>query len=228
MIDDTEILVRSIRGTVLQVPLPAWPGGWKGEAEAAVIDAVCSIQARYGGPSTGVRRHINDWRRHRNHLAMDDLRFLTDFPMWNAHRDRPLNSRTAGRLKADVIAEVAERFAHHGITTSKHLLEHDQAESIWRSTRGLGYATWRYVLLLLGTDTVKPDSLLTRFVSGALERTVAPTEVSELVTAAARRIEIPSHVLDHAIWQFERNRPTRRADGGGSHPGLSGPVPENS
>ena len=206
MTTETETLVNSIKSTVLKEPLPSWPGGWKGEAEAAVIDAVCSIQARYGGPTTGVRRHVNDWRQHRDQPIIDDLSRLMGLPTWNAHRDRPLNSKTAGRLKSDVIADVAERFTTRGITTSQHLLEHDQAESIWRSTRGLGYATWRYVLLLLGTDTVKPDSMLTRFVSGVLQRNVAAPDVTELVTAAAHAMGIPPHLLDHAIWQYERSQ----------------------
>ena len=43
MTTETEMLVNSIRNTVLKEPLPSWPGGWKGEAEAAVIDAVGAL-----------------------------------------------------------------------------------------------------------------------------------------------------------------------------------------
>lgn len=43
-------------------PWPTWPGGWPGQTEAAVLDAVLSICARYGGPHTGVRAAVARYR----------------------------------------------------------------------------------------------------------------------------------------------------------------------
>jgi hypothetical protein len=206
MKNDVTVLVTTIRSTILQHPLPAWPGGWPGESEAAVIDAVCSIQARYGGPTTGVRRHVHDWRQADPRDTIDDLHQLTAFSQWNATRARPLRSKVSGQLKADVIANVAERLAAAGLVHAEDLLRDQRAEAIWSGTPGLGYTTWRYVLLLLGTDTVKPDTMLTRYVSRAVGHAATPEQVTAMVTAAADELKMPAHLLDHAIWSHERRR----------------------
>lgn len=45
--------------------LPAWPGGWPVEIEAALVDAVFSVRARYGrrelGIATGVYGVVQRW-----------------------------------------------------------------------------------------------------------------------------------------------------------------------
>lgn len=56
-------LVRYI-GTTVGPDLPVWPGGWPGQIEAALLDAVFSIRARYGSPTTGVRAVVSRWREH--------------------------------------------------------------------------------------------------------------------------------------------------------------------
>lgn len=57
--------------------LEAWPGGWQGEIEAALLDAVFSIRARYGGPHSGVRAVVSRWRAPRDCQA-DDLKVLAE------------------------------------------------------------------------------------------------------------------------------------------------------
>ncbi len=207
MNNDIEALVRAIKSNVLAHDQPPWPGGWPGEAEAAIIDSVCSIQARYGGPDNGVRKQVKDWRRHRGEQRLDDLRELRHFAEWNSDRADPLASKTGGRPKAAVIAEVAAKYVDAGISSASQLLSDPCAEWIWRETHGLGYATWRYVLLLLGYDTVKPDSMLTRYAARTLDRPVSQHELVELVTAAAAQLEMKASHLDHAIWRFERSMP---------------------
>jgi hypothetical protein len=49
--DNVTQLVRAISEQLPQ-PLTAWPGGYPGEVEAALIDAVLSIRARYGSEAT--------------------------------------------------------------------------------------------------------------------------------------------------------------------------------
>lgn len=59
----------------------AWPGGWPDEIEAALIDAVFSVRARYGSRErkTGVFGAVTRWRDHRAASA-NDLRVLADTP----------------------------------------------------------------------------------------------------------------------------------------------------
>ena len=203
MADDLELLIKRVRAEILG-RMPDWPGGWKGQAEAAIIDAVCSIRARYGGPESGVRRQVKDWRDHRGGKPVDDLRALVSFAEWNSQRSKPLGSKVRGHLKAEVISDVASRFVADGITSAKELLSSARAEDIWMSTPGLGYVTWRYLLLLLGRSTVKPDTMLTRWVAAAVGHAVTPRDVTRLVTACAKEVDVPAHLLDHAIWQAQR------------------------
>src|SRR3954454_24846123 len=59
----------------------AWPGGWPGEVEAALIDAVFSVRARYGNRTsgTGVYGAVTRWRAHRT-VPADDLAALAATP----------------------------------------------------------------------------------------------------------------------------------------------------
>ena len=54
-----------------------WPGGYTTESEAALIDAIYSIRARYGSRErkTGVYGAVWRWREHRD-FAGNDFRVL--------------------------------------------------------------------------------------------------------------------------------------------------------
>jgi hypothetical protein len=59
---------------------PQWPGGWPGQAELALIDAVLSIRTRYGrSAASGVRRSVELYREHRAQERTDDLAALAGF-----------------------------------------------------------------------------------------------------------------------------------------------------
>lgn len=49
---------------------------------------------------------------------------------------------------------------------------------------------------------VKADTLVSRFVSRGIGCNATAEEVTVLVTKAAEQLQIPSKVLDHAIWQY--------------------------
>jgi len=65
LVVDTSYMAELVREDIAAVrrsvdaipkPWPEWGGGWTGQVEAALIDAVLSIRARYGSSSTtGVR-----------------------------------------------------------------------------------------------------------------------------------------------------------------------------
>lgn len=89
----------------------------------------------------------------------------------------------------------------------------EQLLEVMGTVHGVGPATSRYCLLLLGGPFVKPDVMTTRFVERVLGRTVATVEVSSLLEQAITELidergwpySVPR--IDHLIWKTERERP---------------------
>ena len=81
--NDLEALQARIKGDESELKKFTWPGGWPGEIEAALIDAVFSIRARYGTGENGVRGVVKRWRDERGDV-LDDLRALADGELWRA------------------------------------------------------------------------------------------------------------------------------------------------
>jgi hypothetical protein len=69
--------------------------------------------------------------------------------------------------------------------------------------------------MLAGTEGVKPDRTITRFlgrhVAGGLG--LSQQEASDLVTAVARDLGVSANTLDHRIWLHEREREAGITDG---------------
>jgi hypothetical protein len=147
---------------------------------------------------------------------------LTEF----LYRNR---SVIAGRRKALVVEALARCLigAHAAIATLPvNLNGIDSFRAIWAdpnrleiareliellcSVRGIGPATARYFLLLLGGPFVKPDVMTTRFVERVLGRKVGVEEVAklleqaigELVSERGWTFSVPQ--IDHLIWRNER------------------------
>jgi hypothetical protein len=210
----------------------AWPGGWPGQIEAAVIDSVFSIQARYGKPgdcqtATGVRRVIACWRASRDAEVLDDLEALQGFAGWAVGQSR-MAQKASGRPKAEIVSDVGQRLRSVGCRHAADFCgTSEQQRSAWASTSGLGPVTWSYLSMLLGHPDVKADSMLTRYVGRAIEADGMSSEaVRQLVTQAAgelaqRQRDGGSHVtatsLDHAIWNFERSSGSNTSPRRGRH-----------
>ena len=201
----------------VQEQLPAdwaqWPGGWPGEAEAALLDAVLSIQAVYGGPDTGVRAAVGRWRQHREGVPLDDLDALASIAPEDLagvlHNRQRLSG---GRLKAEAVVEAAAKLTEAGLRSSADLdAGSSQYRNAYSSVRGLGTVTWDYLCMLLGVDGVKADVWVVRFVARALDAdkggpppTRDPAYCGELLRLAAAELQVPATQLDHAVWAYMR------------------------
>src|SRR5689334_21466091 len=75
-----------------------WPGGWPGQIEICLIDAVLSIRAQYGGPDTGVRSRIARYRAAVS-APYDDLARLAELGRAGLHDILEIDQRTSRRLK---------------------------------------------------------------------------------------------------------------------------------
>lgn len=186
----------------------AWPGGWPGEIEAALLDAVFSIRARYGGPTTGVRAVVGRWRENRGGPA-DDLSVLAAADPEELARIVDNRAKASRRSKAAIVVDAAEALTGAGLVHAAGYTRSEQQRRAYLSVRGCGPVTWTYFGMLLGVEGVKPDTWIVRFVSEAVGERVTTTEAEALVTAAAARLGVSASQLDHAIWQAARSAPSR-------------------
>lgn len=69
---DVEVLRKHVLATIGGSP-DIWPGGYPDQIEAALLDAVFSVQARYGNreKKTGVYGAVWRWHEHRGNKAND-------------------------------------------------------------------------------------------------------------------------------------------------------------
>lgn len=183
---------------------PEWPGGWPDEIEAALIDAVYSVRASYGGRQTGVRAVVQRWRTYRAPHPLNDLAALaaTDH---DTAADVLANAQVlpGGSPKSAAIVEAARNLVDAGVRHASDLTaEH---RSAYTRVRGLGEQTWNYLLILLSRPGIKADIWITRFVSTAVGRTVGASEAHTLMLQAAQRLGCSPTRLDHTVWLHMRN-----------------------
>ena len=113
-----------------------------------------------------------------------------------------------GVHKAAAVYEGATSLQTAGIDTTADLLDNTEgAAAMWSGVRGLGRVSWAYLLMLAGTDGVKADTMVRRFVAAAVGVQAVNDERARLaVEGAAELIDADTRVLDHAIWLYQRQR----------------------
>ncbi len=196
-----------------------YPGGWAGQIELALLDAVFSANARYGKPAsggraaTGVHKVIDNWREVRGVSPLDSLSALIaaaqDLGLENLP-DRLDNRQTVpgGAMRKGVaVYEAAVRLAGVGVDHSSDLAD-DQvrgaALEAYTSVPGLGWVTFDYFLSLLGHPTVKADRMVIRFVKAAVGATPTAEDARTLLLASSTALEVEDpRVLDHAVWEYQ-------------------------
>ncbi|TQJ08024.1 hypothetical protein [Lapillicoccus jejuensis] len=201
---DVDILMTYVTETVGTNP-QGWPGGWPDEIEAAVIDTVFSIRARYGdrGRGTGVIGVVDRWRSHRGGTA-DDLDVLARDDPQSVRSVLRNDAKVAGRPKADVVQDVARSFTAMGIRHAEDLRRDPvAAKQAYLSVHGCGPVTWAYLRMLCDLDDVKADTWVVRFVRDKVPG-APPSEASRLVKAVASTLGVDAYRLDHAIWAYRR------------------------
>lgn len=204
---DVELLQAMIAKELPREEWAVWPGGRAGAIEAALIDAVLSIQAKYGSETNGVRGSVD---RYVSAVSPDspanDLRRLAAL---NAVELQGLlnDQMISGRTKASAIQEAARNLVDVGVVQADDLeganSEHKKA---YTKVHGLGAVTWEYFCMLLGSPGVKADTWIVAAVSRATGRPVAPQEARQIVITAAEALKTNPTELDHALWAHERSR----------------------
>lgn len=207
----------------LVVAFPTWPvwrGGWPGEADAALVDAVFSTRAAY---DSTVLPLVRRWRSARtarklghgvSALVLGGRDFVSE-----TLDNRQYVPGRAKKLKVDAVLEVAERLLDPdvGLDTAQQITERalanrGEVRQILEGVKGVGPAQSAYFLMLLGVQGVKADTLVTHWVRQQLGgRKLTQHEIETVVAGAAERLGKNAIEVDHAIWRTESNRRRQRS-----------------
>lgn len=198
----------------LPKPFPEWPGGYPDQVEAALIDAVLSIRARYGKADTGVRAAVSRYKDAVGDQTPNSLSRLAEFDAVKLAEVLHNHQMTGAETKASAIVHAARTLSDIGVEAAANIDPKDPGhKAAYVNVPGLGPVTWYYFTMLIGAQDVKPDEWLKGFVELVLETPMLrDTEyVRRLVNAAAAKLGVDPRVLDHAIWLYMRSR---EAEGG--------------
>ncbi|MDJ0008206.1 hypothetical protein [Gordonia alkanivorans] len=183
----------------------AWPGGWPGEIEAALVDAVFSIRARYGGPESGVRGVVKRWRERDGRTGkIDDLEALAAADPVEFVRTVNNSAQASGRLKGEIVVDAANALTAVGLRHASDFTNSIEQKNAYLSVKGCGSVTWSYFGMLLGEADVKADTWIVRFVEKALARPARTEEARELLATVATMRDVSATALDHAVWEYAR------------------------
>ncbi len=206
--EDIEAVRRKVDG--IPRPWPEWGGGWPDQVEAALIDAVLSIQARYGSSSaTGVRGAVDRYLSSSDGEG-DDLATLATHD-WRQLQKLIGKQETSGNPKAKAIVVAAGRLLDAGVRRATDLDPDDTAHKrAYTGVPGLGPVTWTYFTMLLGNPSIKADTWIVCFVHGALGRKPSSDEAKRLLGEVATQQDVSATALDHAVWQYARKTGHRK------------------
>lgn len=189
-----------------------WSGGWPGEIEVALIDAVLSIRATYGGSTTGVRAAIERYRQwraaeHSDNGALDDLALLatlTPDQLVLVLRNR---QRTMGGTKAEAIVEAAKALVAVGVESSFDLdVASDPQHAAYCTILGLGEISWQYLGLAVGKPGSEIVDASLTFIVDALARPVTLARAERIIARAAAVCRVTPLTIHRACWNATRVR----------------------
>ena len=224
---EQESLARTLRVRLEQEidPWPTWRGGWPGESDTALVDAVFSTRTKYEPTVLSI---VGRWREARNGLGPQALG-VSALPLIGRTRLHQIfdNDQVAPgtkTLKVDVVLKLAELLLNHSPTLdtaseiTRHAATHTkELRRLLQSVPGVGSATSAYFLMLLGVEGVKADTLVTAWVSARLQeqpstnKSLSQAEVEDIVRHTARLMGKSLTEVDHAIWRTESNRRAGRS-----------------
>jgi hypothetical protein len=199
---------------------------WWRKHHLCVVDSVQSTGVTYAS----VEKVVARYRAHRRGQGSDpNTDGVPDLLVTFGEPDGPggwaqkigngnrTSTRAGAPLNAEAIRDAAQVLAAEGIETTAALLEAAvdatrlaRVEASWRKVAGQSSGiTWHYMRMLAGIPGVKPDRMICRFVADALglpRRAVTTGFALEILTAAAKEMDMSPTDLDHAVWQWQRVR----------------------
>ena len=141
--------------------------------------------------------------------ATDLRKFFDQYP-----DDRAGNTAAAQELwgynywnRAQQLRQLLEHFISVGVTDKEKLrawaansdFEHDFQGKV----KGLGFAIYKWLVMRLGVDSVKPDIRVHRFLRRATGRALSNEEAVSVVESVAKELGRSARELDFSIWEAE-------------------------
>jgi hypothetical protein len=201
------------------------PDGYPDSLAMCVLDSIWSVGINYDRHVVPVLKRYVEARGVEGLSACrdgaDDLAQVLavttadDFATLVGSRHR--TSTRNGILKAEAVQRAVQVLFDAGLVSAADARAADEAaldraRAEWLRIPGQRSGiTWRYMLMLAGLEDVKPDRMIVRFVSRALDRPrpVGVEEARVLVVAAAEELGVSQRTLDHTIWNYQRSSPPR-------------------
>ncbi len=143
--------------------------------------------------------------------SLDDLeQLIAGFP-----EDRAGNTALAQHLwgynlwtRAQQLRDLARYFRSIGVVDEEQLRQWAHRSSFKHDfegrVKGLGPAVYQWLVMRQGVDTVKPDVHVRRFAEAAVGRPLGDQDVIQVMTEAARRLDLKAFELDWRIWKASR------------------------
>ena len=107
--------------------------------------------------------------------------------------------------RAQQLRDLARFFRSIGVVDAESLKAWAQGSNFSRDfqgrVKGLGPAVFQWLVMRQGVDTVKPDVHVRRFAEAAVGRPLNDADLVEVVTRAARALELTAFELDGRIWK---------------------------
>lgn len=209
-------------------PQDSWKGfrGYPDSLALCAIDSTFSLRARYSTVGSVINRYRTVRVQQGGSPETDgtrDLRAAIEAHGGaHASAESLFENRSVApgtkRLKSEALYAAVSTLDLIGIHSTDDLRQavsldvtRAPVERAWLSTKGLGNASWNYLLMLAGQDGVKADRMIIRFVQGAVgNEPVSPDRAHRAVLEAAEKLGVPAAVLDHTIWRHESSRAKKR------------------
>ncbi|GMA37550.1 hypothetical protein [Demequina litorisediminis] len=188
--------------------IPLLPNyGYPDSLALCAVDSVYSLAARYSGVINAVSRYGAVRAGSGADATKDSLLDLVEAidrvggPTAAAERLFKNRQITPGtkRRKAEARYGAATRLSgpEVGIATASDLVacacdpaRLERVRRAWMAEPGLGYASWRYLLMLAGVPGVKIDRMITRYVARAFGRTLSKVELEAAFAGAAASLGV--------------------------------------
>ena len=238
--------LRRVFNAVIAQDLDITPDGYPRAPGLALVDAVFSANAHYASVEKVIRRVREKFRiTNEREFTVEDLLSRLAATVQGAHNlDDSLctffenrSYSTRGLHKASqvlIIGRALINLPHdfpdipfalnthadyekiNALDLDQRIKFLDRLESALTRHRGMGPATYRYLLLLNGVQVVKPDRMVIGWLSEVLERPeglISPREAAALLETATSRLQVEGYpfsaiAADHAIWLHHSKRIT--------------------
>jgi len=112
--------------------------------------------------------------------------------------------------RVELLRRLLAYFETNGITTQDELkawAAKTEFKDFQGKVKGMAFAIFKWLVMRLGVETIKPDLWVHRFTRGAIGRSVSDQTAVVVLEQAAKELGIKAYELDWRIWEYQRSQP---------------------